>query len=167
MRRSRLIVIRRQRGFWFLWMGHLLVNRPDPLVKMATLTNRLICWTITPTCWPTGQSVDQAKILGQWVRTRLKTALNYKTGILDKVSIFTQSFQSCCQILPRPGLRIQRNFFSLFWEDSYSSKWSRNILLLKYSFHCSILPSVLSRTKSTCSSQNSLLWGGGDHQPTC
>ena len=52
-------------------MGHLLVNRPDPLVKMASLTNRLICWPITPTCWPTGQSVGQAKFLGQWVTTVL------------------------------------------------------------------------------------------------
>ena len=37
-------------------MGHLLVNRPDPLVKMASLTKRLICWPITPTCWPSENS---------------------------------------------------------------------------------------------------------------
>lgn len=50
---------------WNTWTGHLLTNRPDPFANLPSLTNRLTCWPISPACWPTGQSVGQAKIISE------------------------------------------------------------------------------------------------------
>ena len=84
---GRILLLGQQVKIWNLWMGHLLVNRPDPLVKMASLTNRLICWPITPTYWPT-------KILDQSAGTHVQhtphstTSYMYSTSIHRKPSAY-------------------------------------------------------------------------------